>query len=266
MTGAHWRLCVVDCDGEEAITVWREMLHHGTGPCRPGSSRTGGGGLALLFSLPAWLDECPSRRLWGVWDTWAGTEAPATGRSIKEVRLLADRASAIAPPSGPRHDRAALRVPAGPSPKEFPRPMEAWPWLLNMPAIVNPQMFESPDEASPDPVKTPTRPAGEFWDRDEVLAAIATRSAWLDPGASAWPSRRGTRKAGGRATRSTARTPPPRPRSTRSPGCTPSSATAASCRSSTWPSRWAYGSWEDAKNDLGARFLGVRPRGGKIPA
>jgi hypothetical protein len=163
--------------------------HNGIhGPVPTWVARTGGGGWHYYFSLPAWLDECPSRRLWGVWDTWGG---PKHCRRLDEAQgspPAGRPALAIAPPSSTSRPASATSS-CRPLAQGVPPADPAWPWLLNMPAIVNPQtVIETPMlKLARDPAKTPTRPAGEFFDRDEVLAAIATRSPWLDPGASAWP-------------------------------------------------------------------------------
>jgi hypothetical protein len=270
MTGARWKLCVVDCDGEEAIDVWRQMLHHYGTVAETWTARTGSGGLHFYFAVPAWLDECPSRRLWGVWDTWAGTKHEGDWSKHKEVRLLADKALVIAPPSV--HVTTGQRYHFLPTcgPKDFPRPMEAPDWLLNMPAIQKPQMFDEPPamKLARDPVKTPTRPAGEFWDRDEVLAAIRDKIGL----ARSWGLRLAVQKGNPKGWWSCHAID--REDATPSASIHEESGVYAELRDGRKLPFFdlavalkAYPDWETAKNDLGARFCPrVRAREGKIPA
>lgn len=181
MTGARWRLAVVDCDGDEAHQVWRRMRnHHGqSGPTPTWVVRTGGGGWHYYFTLPADLPACPTRRLWGVWDTWAGPKHTGDWCKHQEIRLLADRALAIAPPSIHVETGSPYAFLKGRGPGDFPRPAPAPGWLLNMPAIVIPRRVEDVPTLPLKrmPLESPIRPAGAFYRRDDVLGAIADKIA-----------------------------------------------------------------------------------------
>lgn len=263
MTGAFWKLCVVDCDGAEAHMVWREMKNHNgvEGPLPTWIVRTGGGGWHYYFTLPAWLDECPSRRLWGIWDTWGGAKHTGDWTKHREVRLLGDRALAIAPPS--IHVGTGIRYEFMPgySPKDFPAPMQAPAWLLHMPAIVNPRtaedvpMFQLPKA----PARTPTGPPGAFYERDEVLGAVPDKIAL----AKSWGLRVASRGANPKGWWSCHAID--REDSTPSASIHEESGVYAELREGRRLAFFdlavalgAYGTWEDAKNDLGARFVGVR--------
>jgi hypothetical protein len=186
MTGARWGLAVVDCDGTEAHTVFRRMKeHHGVcHPFRTWVAHTGGGGLHYYFTLPPGLAECPSRRLWGVWDTWAGTDPCRPGSRIKgdwkkhlEVRLLADRALVIAPPSLHVKTGARYEFLPGRGPEDYDRPAEAPDWLLGLPAIGTPDTRPpAPHAPAPPPPARPPGPGGTF-SRDRVLAQIQDKVA-----------------------------------------------------------------------------------------
>lgn len=179
MTGRHWKLCVVDLDGPEAKEVWIAMVKHFGGCPRTWVAATGGGGFHFYFTVPDYLDECPSRRLWGVWDTWAGTnpmkpggDAKGNWQKHKEIRILGDNALVIAPPS--------VHVESGKSydwitgPEHMLRPAEAPGWLMRMPAILNPACVEAFTPAA-FASNGPGKPSGASYRRDDVLAAIPSK-------------------------------------------------------------------------------------------
>jgi hypothetical protein len=183
MCGVRWRLCVVDCDGEEAHTVWRRMKAYNRqarGALPTWVARTGGGGWHYYFALPAGLPECPSRRLWGRWDTWAGTAWRKPGTAMKgdwmrheEIRLLGDRSLVIAPPS--RHVKTGLAYEflPGRGPFDYRRPMEAPAWLLAIPAVVNLiTRVPRPEPRIHRPQGPSSGPTGVSHHRDRVLEAI----------------------------------------------------------------------------------------------
>jgi hypothetical protein len=181
MTGVRWKLCVVDCDGDEAHHTWRRIRnrHGAEGPTPTWVARTGGGGWHYYFALPAWLDECPTRRLWGLWDTWGGPRHEGDWVKHKEVRLLGDRALVIAPPSVHVETGRAYEFMKGHGPGDYRRPALAPAWLLQMAGVVAPpKADEPPPLAIPTrPARPPVRPAGASYGRDDVLAAIADKAA-----------------------------------------------------------------------------------------
>lgn len=183
MAGAWpWRLCVVDCDGPEAPEVWVQMCEHFGGHDPTWVARTGSGGWHFYFTTPAWLDELPSKVLWSVWDTWAGTNRAKPGTAPqgnwlkhREVRLLGDRSLIVAPPSLHVDTGVRYEFAHGHSPTEIVRPAVAPSWLIRMPAIVTPgttETFAPPVIASP---KAPRSLSGAFFRREEVIAAIPSK-------------------------------------------------------------------------------------------
>jgi hypothetical protein len=173
MTGARWRLGVVDCDGDEARAVWARMAADQGGLPETWTVETGGGGTHTYFTLPAWIDECPSRRLWGLWDTYGGKHHRGDWLRHREVRLLGDHALVIAPPSVHVETGKPYRWAVGP--RELSRPAEAPGWLLRLPAIVSPRVTDDLPAFRPhNPAPRPT-PNGMSFDRDTVLDAIGPR-------------------------------------------------------------------------------------------
>jgi hypothetical protein len=180
MTGTHWRLAVVDCDGEEAHSVWRQMKNSQgfRGPMPTWVAKTGGGGWHYYFSLPDWLDECPGGRLWGVWDTFGGPKHQGDWQKHKEVRLLADRSLVVAPPSIHVVSDTPYYFLTGRSPSDYPRPMPAPAWLLTLPLLGSPTLAEPlPPPRIIKPRSVPNRPAGVFFERQPVLDAIDEKIA-----------------------------------------------------------------------------------------
>ncbi len=135
MTGVRWRLCVVDCDGDEARAAWARMAadHGGLPETWTVATGGGGGGTHTYFATPPWLDACPSRRLWGLWDTYAGPNHRGDWLKHREVRLLADHALVIAPPSTHVATGQPYRWTNGP--RQRARPAEAPGWIFRLPAI-----------------------------------------------------------------------------------------------------------------------------------
>lgn len=180
MMGARWRLCVVDCDSERAKHLWWEILeeHRSPIPDRTWIAATGGGGRHYYYALPPGIDECPSGRLWGLWDTYAGATHEGGWLKHQEIRLLADRALAIAPPSvHVQTGRPYVWIP-GASPDDFDRPGLAPDWLLALPRLATP-MPARPAwvPQTPPPVKSPIRLAGASASRVAVLDAIPDKIA-----------------------------------------------------------------------------------------
>lgn len=263
ITGAKWGLCVVDCDGEASHRVWRDINHaHETTRTSPTwVTRTGGGGWHYWFTLPAWVDQCPSRRLWGLWDTWAGPKHEGDWVKHQEVRLLADQSLVIAPPSVHVTTGQAYEWFDRRGPELMPRPAPAPAWLLDMPAIVNPRTTEfTPPPAVSRPEKAAVRPAGAIVDRDEVIAAIPDKIAL----ARAWGLRVAASKPNAKgwvACHAIGR-------EDRNPSASISVETGvySECRDGERLSFFdlaarlgVYPDWQTAKADLAARF-GVRSR------
>lgn len=180
MCGARWKLCVVDCDGDRAHDVWREIKNDCgfEGPLPTWVARSGGGGWHYYFTPPAWLDEVPGRRLWGVWDTHGGPKHKGDWLKHQEVRLLGDRQLVIAPPSLHVKSGDRYHFLPGRSPKEYPIPMPAPEWLLRLPAIVSPTVIEArPSPAVRPRARGPMSPTAGSPARNDVIAAIPDKAA-----------------------------------------------------------------------------------------
>ncbi len=265
MTGVRWKLAVVDCDGDQSIRVWREMCDHFGMPEPTWISRTGTGGQHWYFSLPGWLDECPSRRLWGVWDTWLGPKRTGDWRKHEEVRLLGDRALVIAPPS--IHVKTGVEYRWLPTlgPDEIARPAKAPSWLIRMPAIINPETVEKLAVPRFEPVeKRPGTSSASFHPRDDVIAAIPDKVAL----ARSWGLRIASRKANSSGWLNCHAID----REDNNPSASFHGEAGVYSERHTGTSLslfdlavrlGAYANWEEAKSDLGQRFLGppgARPR------
>lgn len=258
MTGTHWRLCVVDCDGDEAHTTWRRMKKDLsdtlTGPWPTWVSRTGGGGWHYWFGLPEWVDACPSGRLWGVWDTYGGPRHQGDWRPHEEIRLLADRALVVAPPSLHVETGREYRWVQGRGPDDHPCPAIAPDWLLGLPRVSGPSPAWTPP--APPPARSPVRPAGAFKTREEVLLAIPDKIAV----AQRW----GLRFASLRANAAGWCSVHAIDREDRSPSASfsPASGVYTELRDGARLSLFdlgvalgRYSSWEECKQDLAAEFL-----------
>lgn len=164
------KIIVVDCDGIEAPPVFRAMCDmnnfdmKGLWVCR-----TGSGGYHFYFSLPPTVDSCLSGMIYGVWDTW-GERGRGGWLKHKEVRILADNALVIAPPS--IHVETGERYAFAPeaNPNRHRLPAVAPDWLLAMPRLVTPRCYAEP----PKPVapRRQVRTSDRFYNREEVLDAI----------------------------------------------------------------------------------------------
>jgi hypothetical protein len=163
------KILVVDCDGPEALPVWREICEkHSYKPERIWISRTGSGGWHFYFSLSSSTTECRSGMIWGIWDTW-GDEGKGKWVKHKEVRILADNALVIAPPS--IHIDTGDRYEFDPSanPKRFLLPAPAPDWLLGMTRLGTLRFHGDEPKQEPRPV---IEYKGEFYRREDVLNAI----------------------------------------------------------------------------------------------
>lgn len=160
---------VIDLDGEEACNAWARICdHHKYRPTATWLVETGSGGTHLWYSLPPTVRECPSGMIWGLYDTF-GESGRGAWEKHKEIRILGDRALAMAPPSfHPETGRRYRFLPdACPNTIGWPEPIPDW--LLAMPRLVTPS-FTSPSSA---PILRPReRLSGRHYMRGEVLDAI----------------------------------------------------------------------------------------------
>jgi hypothetical protein len=173
-TSGSTKIVVVDLDSKESVHAWRRICqHHQYRADHPWIARTGSGGWHIYFRLPPEVEECRSRLLWGLWDTW-GKAGKGDWCKHKEVRLLGDGSLVVAPPS--------LHVDTGKpyywvgngrrGPAGVPLPETAPDWLLALPAVPTPRACEPRPAARPDPVAMGPRPAGYRFDRRAILDAI----------------------------------------------------------------------------------------------
>ena len=158
-------------------------------------SRTGSGGTHIYYSLPPESKSCLSGIIWGVWDTF-GVSGKGGWVNHKEIRILADRALVVAPPS--IHVKTGIRYVflPGMGPSEIAVPERVPAWILEMPRLSTPRTTPPPKLA---PVAVqPWTSHGKKLDRNAVIAAItdkiALASSWgLDlattrPNANGWVS------------------------------------------------------------------------------
>jgi hypothetical protein len=167
-TSTPVKIVVVDLDGTDAVGAWARICRkHGEIP-PTWRVRTGSGGEHLWFRISG-QDPCPSGLLWGLWDTESGWV------KHREVRLLADNALIVAPPSKHIDTGVRYRFNSGYSPREIPLPAEAPAWLLSLPRL-QPPRIERPPTMVAQP-KVPRAHTGEWYDPEAVLAAINDKAA-----------------------------------------------------------------------------------------
>ena len=163
MTGAAWRLMVVDLDGPMAIEVFRSWSMFRDLPPTWESAHTPEAGRHLWYRLPPGASECPSRFVWRL-----------EGAKHAAVEILGDRKLVVAPPSIHVKTGHRYRWLPNRSPRTIRLPAFAPGWLLALPDI-------SPPRDSP--ILSPiTRPSTQYLTRvdrcgtryrtDDVLAAI----------------------------------------------------------------------------------------------
>jgi hypothetical protein len=161
------KIIVVDCDGEEAVSVWKEIMFVNGGIGDTWTVKTGGGGLHTYFKVN---EPVKSGMLWGQWDTWRKAWV-----KHKEVRVLGDGSLSVAPPSvhvdtGIRY-RFEGQTPASGAPiAEAPR------WLIDMPRLATPRLV--PDQAE-DKTRTKWHSSDKcrLMDHGDVLGAIKDKAA-----------------------------------------------------------------------------------------
>lgn len=164
------KILVVDCDGEEALERWKTICQsHNHIPKTTWLARTGGGGLHFYYRLGSGR-ECPSGMIWGVWDTW-GDNGKGKWVKHKEVRILADNALVVAPPSIHIETGQRYRFEDWANPNKIHLPELAPDWLVSMPRLCAPRF--GPEPSKPAPGRRERR--GDDWgryDRDDVLEAV----------------------------------------------------------------------------------------------
>lgn len=167
------KIIVVDLDGPEAVDAWdRIACHHGFSVNRATEwiAQTGSGGTHHYFLLPDDVKECPSGIIWGLYDTF-GEAGRGSWCKHKEVRILADNALVVAPPSV--HIDTGRRyqwLPSG-GPNRVRLPMVAPPWLLAMPRLSAPRFTEPPAPRVP---VAYARKSDKYYTREEVIIAVGS--------------------------------------------------------------------------------------------
>jgi hypothetical protein len=168
------KLLVVDLDGEESKAKFKRICTHNDYKIKsPWICRTGSGGIHLYYLLPSDAEKCPSGMIWGLWDTF-GDDGKGRWEKHQEIRVLADNALVIAPPSihVDTGERYAFLPLCGPN--EIAVPEEAPGWLLAMPRLSSPRTQAERPKA---PRMEHQTYSGAFHRREEVLAAIPDKVA-----------------------------------------------------------------------------------------
>ncbi len=146
MTGVNTpgslKILVVDLDGELAKKQWRAQCDaHGYNPGRSHAwfVRSASGGVHCYYRIQPSILSCPTRRLWGLWDTWGGDNRKGDWVKHSEVRILGDHSLVVAPPS--RHVRLSepYKWVGWHHPGFIPIPEDAPNWLMEMPGLSNMQ-------------------------------------------------------------------------------------------------------------------------------
>jgi len=129
MTGRHWRLLVIDLDGEAAKEQWKRFSHGRL--VRTWITHSGGDGLHLWFTLPPTHPvPLPKVFLWKEDDLW---KAEAHHSSIER---LCDHSLITAPPSiHPRTGQKYQFLNIQSSPQRLPLPMRCPEWVLSLAPI-----------------------------------------------------------------------------------------------------------------------------------
>lgn len=175
VTGARWRLAVVDLDGDMPIAVWDAWARFRPNPPTwkvvgrnaDGSVR----GMHLWYSVPPG-SPCRSRRLWGLWDDAAGDWAH---RSL--VEFLADKRLIVSPPSqNPRTGMPYEWLP-GSSPSDLPRPAPLPAWVAALPDLKAPRGPEPAWSHGTSFVRPSPATRGVRFDHADVLGAIPDKVA-----------------------------------------------------------------------------------------
>ena len=169
------KVVIVDLDGPEAVEAWERItFHHGYTGSKNWISTTGSGGKHLWFRLADDVQECPSGIIWGLWDTWGRNEIkPGQGDWCKhrEIRLLADRALAVAPPSIHVDTGIPYEFDDSASPRVHRLPALAPEWLLGMRRLSSPRFADPAAKVTRIPA-TYYKKTNRHYTREEVISAL----------------------------------------------------------------------------------------------
>ena len=163
------KIIVVDLDGPEALDAWdRIAFHHEYGANLGWIAETGSGGRHHYFRVPDGFAECPSGIIWGLYDTWGDT-GKGQWCTHKEVRILADNALVVAPPSVHVATGNRYQFHSSFGPNRVRLPEFAPGWLLAMPRLSTPRFTEP---LAPRVPVAYTRKSDKHYTRDEVILAV----------------------------------------------------------------------------------------------
>ena len=170
MTGRHWRLAVIDLDGQEAVDAWPDLRPlRAPSPPRTWESTSGGGGRHLWFTIPSsmCIDPMPKRLLW-----------KGEGKH-QAVEFLCDKSLVMAPPSIHPKTGRVYRFRAGHSPRDMSRPAYLPRWVIDLPSIEvpKPQPVAPSRPISGPPRKVLSGPLPNWTTRQEVLASVHDKAA-----------------------------------------------------------------------------------------
>jgi hypothetical protein len=166
-------IAVIDLDGDEAKNAWNRICaHHKYAPRSPWMVETGSGGIHVWYSLPATVSECQSGIIWGIYDTF-GEDGKGTWLKHKEIRILGDRALAMAPPSFHPETGKRYRFFPGASPNEIAWPEPLPDWLRGMDRLTSPSFTGS--SIGPIAIRPREKLSGRHYMRGEVLSAITDK-------------------------------------------------------------------------------------------
>lgn len=160
MCGRPWRLLVMDLDGPEAITRWKDL---GRTP-RTWVSHSGGGGEHLWFRLPADLEKPIGKAM-----LWKGDEPH------EAIERLCDQSLVMAPPSihpttGERYRfKSKNESPLG---SAMPADCPAWVLRLRPVEVTGVRSLPSFSPNASSPATRVATQSPQRYDRVQVLAAI----------------------------------------------------------------------------------------------
>lgn len=144
-TGAT-KVMVVDLDGPEAGVAWKKICNKHQYTLKdkshyPWIATTGSGGTHMYFQVPSSATACPSRMIWGLFDTLTGWV------KHKEIRILGDGGLAVAPPSVRVDGSGRYKWHGHYNPANIPLPETAPGWLIGMPGVVTPdrKYYDEPE-------------------------------------------------------------------------------------------------------------------------
>jgi Bifunctional DNA primase/polymerase, N-terminal len=166
------KIIVVDLDSDPARNSWQRILaNHYDSTGSTWVAKTGGGGRHYYFTLPPGVTECQSGMIWGLWDTYADN---GKGGWVKhhEIRILADNALVVAPPSIHIDTKQPYAFGESNNPKHYRLPAIAPDWLLAMPRLSAPRFGALPKPAEP---LRPSPRSSHYYTREEVLDAVGSR-------------------------------------------------------------------------------------------